>query len=206
MPIWNRGYLRSTTFHLFSQNLLTGSSLFPWWSDYTYLCWYFNYKIFWYGLSWPWCFFWFSTANKRRLSEFNWIQHGEYFRVMRPLFKHWDGHLVIKLLILSTASSFMEMLVWMGPRPPSGQSCLQPLPLFPPVPPRAPPTQAVVFDPLRLLDLQFHTSSHWPPPHLLYWVLSTLIPPISLLLYMSDLPWKLEILTLSINCLSKASL
>ena len=33
---------------------------------------------------------------------------------MRPLFKHWDGHLVIKLLILSTASSFMEMLIWMG--------------------------------------------------------------------------------------------
>ena len=31
--------------------------------------------------------FW-PLANKRRLSEFNLIQHGEYFRVMRPLFKH----------------------------------------------------------------------------------------------------------------------
>ena len=34
-----------------------------------------------------WCFFWFSTANKRRLSEFDLLQHGEYFRVMRPLKK-----------------------------------------------------------------------------------------------------------------------
>ena len=37
---------------------------------------------------WKLCFFLFSTANKRRLSEFDLIQHGEYFRVMRPLFKH----------------------------------------------------------------------------------------------------------------------
>ena len=37
-----------------------------------------------------WCFFLFCTANKRRLSEFNLIQHGEYFQVMRPLFKHWQ--------------------------------------------------------------------------------------------------------------------
>ena len=29
-----------------------------------------------------WCFFLFCTANKRRLSEFNLIQHGEYYNVM----------------------------------------------------------------------------------------------------------------------------
>ena len=37
-----------------------------------------------------WCFFLFSTANKRHLSEFDSIQHGEYFRIVRPLFKHWQ--------------------------------------------------------------------------------------------------------------------
>ena len=95
------------------------------------------------------------------------------------------------ILMLSTASSFLEMLIWMGP--PSGQSSSPPIPLFPPAPPRVPPPRAVVFGPppfqKSLVDLQFHiSSSHWPPPHLIYWVLSTLIPPISFLLFMSDPP------------------
>ena len=44
------------------------------------------------------------------------------------------------------------------------------------------------------------------PPHLLYLVLSTLIPPISFLRFIRTGPLKLDILTLSIICRSKGSL
>ena len=50
-------------------------------------------------------FVFFSTANKRPLSELDLLQHGEYFRVMRPLFKHSFG--ITITITLNVRSIFM---------------------------------------------------------------------------------------------------
>ena len=83
-------------------------------------------------------------------------------------------------------------------------------------PPRAPPSQVDLMTPSHNREFGgssiFGTSPllffYWspPPPHRLYLVLSTLIPPISFLLFTKAGPWKFDILILSMICRSSGSL
>ena len=63
-------------------------------------------------------------------------------------------------------------------------------------------------DPLSFINGVWWTSLSAPihpycPPHLLYCVLSTLMPPISFLLFMIAAPEKFSMLTRSLTCLSR---